>query len=129
MFFSYKGGLLFEGGNTVFNSHVLQMLHPYLKKKYFRAYNAPPSGALVNIYKDWLLIAVALNRQALTLCAVLLVTVITLFPPACDIFVCMGSKHQKLNHSMGQYHGLKFVIKTYYLNYGTLKFVEINKYP
>jgi hypothetical protein len=32
-FFSYKGGLLFEGGNTVFNSHVLQMLHPYLTKR------------------------------------------------------------------------------------------------
>jgi hypothetical protein len=35
----YKGGLLFEGGNTVFNSHVLQMLHPYKKKKFFQAYN------------------------------------------------------------------------------------------
>jgi hypothetical protein len=33
MFFSYKGGLLFEGGNTVFNSHVLQMLHPYLTQR------------------------------------------------------------------------------------------------
>jgi hypothetical protein len=35
--------LLFEGG-TLFH---LQMLHPYWKKKHFRAYNAPPSGALV----------------------------------------------------------------------------------
>jgi hypothetical protein len=29
VFFSYKGGLLFEEGNTLFSSHVLQMLHPY----------------------------------------------------------------------------------------------------